>query len=112
MTDARIYHTTEQLAAVAAHVERNYGYGHRVGALSSSVFQVLASDGSRFRLRSDRYGQVELLCENPDPGQRSGESGETCMNAGKYRIRRGRALCDEHFAEHVDEEIRTEAQAR
>jgi len=58
----------DAMIAVAAHVEREYGYGYRIGVASSSwaghgTFQVRASDGSRFRLFVDRYGNVARVPE-------------------------------------------------
>jgi hypothetical protein len=52
----------DAMIAAAAHVEREYGYGYRIGIKASNwltgVFEVHASDGSEFELISDRYGNV------------------------------------------------------
>jgi hypothetical protein len=60
----------DAMGAVASHVEREYGYGYRIGLVSSSfggagLFQVLASDGGRFRLYCDRYGNVARVPDVP-----------------------------------------------
>lgn len=56
----------DALVAAAAHVEREYGYGYRIGIVSASwtgagLFQVCAGDGSRFRLYVDRYGNLARI---------------------------------------------------
>jgi hypothetical protein len=53
----------DAMIAAAAHVEREYGSGYRIGVVASGwlgggLFQVRASDGSEFELVSDRYGNV------------------------------------------------------
>ena len=53
----------DAMIAAAAHVEREYGYGYRIGLASADfsgggLFCVTASDGARFRLYADRYGNV------------------------------------------------------
>ncbi len=58
----------DAMIAAAAHVEREYGYGYRIGIVASGLlggglFQVRASDGSEFELLSDRYGNVTRPAE-------------------------------------------------
>jgi len=53
----------DQMMAVGAHVEREYGYtgyGVRVlvGDRAGALFAVCHSDGSEFRLWADRWGNV------------------------------------------------------
>lgn len=61
----------EQLHAAASHIERNYGhYGYAVEIIESptamvSLFHVVHSDGSRFIVAADRYGNTRDV----EPGQ-------------------------------------------
>jgi hypothetical protein len=56
----------DAMIAAAAHVEREYGYGYRIGLAAidwrgGGIFAVRASDGARFSLYADRYGNVERV---------------------------------------------------
>jgi hypothetical protein len=59
----------DAMMAAAAHVERDYGHsGYSLGIISSSwtgsgLFEVSHSDGSRFRLYADRWGNVARVPE-------------------------------------------------
>lgn len=66
----------EAMLAAASHVSNEYGhYGYRLG-LSDEVsvpavyvFEVVCSDGSRFNLVVDKYGNVQRI---PDGTSREG----------------------------------------
>ena len=57
----------EALSAAAHYIEREYGYGYRLGispaiaARSVTVFEVAHFDGSRFNIVADRWGNVERI---------------------------------------------------
>jgi hypothetical protein len=58
----------DAMGAAASYVEREYGYGYSLGIVSSSwtgcgLFEVCSSDGSRFRIYADRYGNVARVPE-------------------------------------------------
>lgn len=65
---ARLETYPEAMMAVAAHVEREYGYGYRIGVAHTetpvAVFEVSACDGSRFNLVADRWGNVQEIPED------------------------------------------------
>lgn len=51
--------TCESVSAIASAVSRLWGeYGYRLKQISGGLFQVTASDGSRFYLQADAYGNV------------------------------------------------------
>ena len=59
--------TLEAVSAVAAYVRREWGdYGYTLRQASSGLFQVQCSDGSRFLVGSDRYGNVYDVVEGGD----------------------------------------------
>lgn len=71
LPDANDWVSPEAMIAAAAHVDREYGYGYRIGIVTSNytgggLFCVRASDGSRFRVFADRYGNVERIPDASD----------------------------------------------
>lgn len=67
----------DAMIAAAAHVEREYGYGYRIGTeeglySGAGIFLVRHSDGSEFRLIADQWGNVDRLPD--DWTDRDGES--------------------------------------
>lgn len=65
----------DQLSAAGSYIAREWGdYGYRIEAIESptgrvSVFRVCASDGSRFSVLADRYGNTRYLdTHNGDAG--------------------------------------------
>jgi len=63
--------TMDQLASAAGYITRNWGDHHyRVEAIESpthavSVFSVVCSDGARFSIAADKWGNVRHLPDNP-----------------------------------------------
>jgi hypothetical protein len=59
--------TPDQLSAAGSYISREWGdYGNRIEAIESpsssvSVFRVCASDGGRFSVLADRYGNTRHL---------------------------------------------------
>jgi hypothetical protein len=56
----------DAMIAAAAHVEREYGYGYRIGCESgmysgAGIFLVSCSDGGEFRLCADKWGNVDRI---------------------------------------------------
>jgi hypothetical protein len=57
----------DQLASAGSYISHEWGdYGHRIEDIESpsprvSVFRVCASDGSRFSVLADRYGNTRYL---------------------------------------------------
>lgn len=73
-----IFATVDQLAAAAAHVERNWGtWGYRVAAETGGVWQsgvlfvLRSSDGGHRRFHVDRWGAV---VDVPDGADRDAET--------------------------------------
>lgn len=66
--------TPDQLSAAGGYISRQWGdYGYRVEEIESatarvSLFHVVASDGSRFTVLADRYGN----CRDADTHGTSG----------------------------------------
>ena len=67
--------TPDQLSAAGSFISHEWGdYGYRIEAIESpsvrvSVFRVCASDGSRFSVLADRYGNTRHLdTHNSDDG--------------------------------------------
>lgn len=86
--------TLEAISGAVAHIRRDYGENYTIGVVASSmrgggVFEVCASDGARFELVSDRYGNVWRACDRD--GCRQEASYRPYVGAGSY-------LCDEHSA--------------
>ncbi len=53
----------EAMSAAAHYIDREYGYGYRIGLASwtfsgDGIFSVRHSDGSEFYIVADRYGNV------------------------------------------------------
>ncbi len=59
--------TPDQLASAGSYISHEWGdYGYRIEGIESpsvrvSVFRVCASDGSRFSVLADRYGNTRHL---------------------------------------------------
>jgi hypothetical protein len=59
--------TPDQLSGIGAYIAREWGdYGYRIEAMESptraiTVAHVVASDGSRFMVAGDRYGQCQQV---------------------------------------------------
>ena len=67
--------TADQMSAAAGYLTRNWGdYGYRFEAIESpthrvSLFRVCCSDGGRFTIAADRYGNARHLdTHNGDEG--------------------------------------------
>jgi hypothetical protein len=59
--------TLDAVAAVVAYVGREWGdYGYRLSQAGGGVFQVRHTDGSRFLVGSDAYGNVYDVVEGGD----------------------------------------------
>ena len=59
----------EQFASAARFVERDWGdSGYRMAHIANGVFLVRHSDGSRFLVHSDRYGNTSVI-QGPEAGQ-------------------------------------------
>ena len=59
--------TPDQLASAGSYISHEWGdYGYRIEAIESrtsavAVFSVCASDGSRFAIAADRWGNCQML---------------------------------------------------
>jgi hypothetical protein len=67
-----MYLTPDQMSAAAGYISDEWGdYGYRITGIESptravSAFRVVASDGSRFTVFADRYGNCDYLDTHQD----------------------------------------------
>ena len=65
--------TPDQLSAAGSYISRTWGdYGYRIEKIESpthrvSLFHVVCSDGSRFIVAADRYGNCHDVQPGSDP---------------------------------------------
>lgn len=69
MFSALHFAAPDALSAAASYVGREYGHhGYRIGHaqtfLGVAVFEVVASDGARFNIAADRWGNVSPLADD------------------------------------------------
>jgi hypothetical protein len=70
--EARHFTSCDSLWAAASYVAKEYGdHGYRIGLADTilgrvSVFEVAHSDGSRFNIAADRWGNVRTLSDDLD----------------------------------------------
>ena len=70
--EAHTYCAPDSMSAAAAHVDREYGCtGYRIGLAGVdrriAIFEVVCSDGSRFNLLADRWGNVRRVPDEATP---------------------------------------------
>jgi hypothetical protein len=72
------------MSAAAHYVEREYGYGYRIGLAIGgrvSVFEVAHSDGSRFNIAADCWGNVQRIPDDASAEQASAQISEMAKQA-------------------------------
>jgi hypothetical protein len=81
----------DSMSGAVTYIRREYGEHYSIGLVWGSygaggLYEVHASDGSRFEIVSDAYGNVYRCCD------------ADCRDEGTYRmyVGAGAYLCDRH----------------